>query len=78
MRYYPCLHQAIHSLLGSDIYVTIALIVDQVIFVYNLLVNEFENYLVIFGLLHWIFQVEVIDIYNKVFSVRGGDDAVPM
>ena len=69
MRYNPCLHQAIHYFFDSDIYASIDLLVDQVIFLYDLLGDEFECYPLIFGLLYWIVHVEVIDIYNKVFLV---------
>ena len=69
MRYYPCFRQATHSLFDSDINLSIALLVVRFIFVYDLLGNDFDFYLVIFSLLHWIVQVEVLDIYNKVFSI---------
>ena len=32
----------------------------------------------IFGLLYWIFQVEVLEIYNEVFTIWYGEYAVPM
>ena len=40
--------------------------------------NEFQCYILIFGLIHWIVQVEVLDIYNQVSSVWGEYEAVPM
>ena len=53
-------------------------LVVQVILVYDLLGNEFDCYPVIFGPIHWIIQVEVLDIYNKVFYVWGEEYAVPV
>ena len=60
MRYDPCLHQAINHLFRSDIYLSIALLVYPLIFVHDILGNEFERYLVIFVFLHWIFHVDVL------------------
>ena len=68
MCYGPCLNQAIHSLFEYYIYVSITLIFFQVILVYDLLRNDLDCYLVIFGLLNWI-----VDMYNKVFSTWGGE-----
>ena len=62
MCYDPCLHRVIYSVFDSDIYVSIYLLVVKVIFVYDLLGNEFDYYFVIFSLLRWIIQVEVLDI----------------
>ena len=53
-------------------------LVVQVILVYDLLGNEFDCYPVIFGPIHWIIQVEVLEIYYKVFSVWGVEYDVPM
>ena len=74
MCYDTCLHQAIHSIFYSYMYVAIILIliIFHVILVYDLLWNEVDLYLVKFGLIHWFFQVEVLDIYYKVFYVWGG------
>ena len=66
------MQQAIHSLFYSGIYVSIDLLVDKVIFIYDLLGDEFERYLLIFGLLHSIIQVEALYIYNEVFSIWCG------
>ena len=78
MQYDTYLHQAIHPIFNSDIYVSTALLVFQVIFFYDLLGGDFERYLVILVIIHLIFQVEVPDIYNKVFPIWCGEDAVPM
>ena len=69
MSHNPCLHQAIYYLFESDVYVSIALLVVQVILVYALLGNDFDFYLLLFVLLHFIVQLEVLDIYNKLFYV---------
>ena len=42
MCYDSCLNQAIHSLFDSDIYVSIYLIFVQIIFVYDILGNEYD------------------------------------
>ena len=76
--YDPCLQHVIHSLFDSDIYVSINLLVVQVIFVYDLLENDFYCYLSILIILYWIFQIEVPGIYNKGFSVWCVEDAIPM
>ena len=55
-----------------------SLLFYQVIFVYELLGNEFELYIVIFVLLHWIVKLEVPYIYNDLFTIWCGDNAVPM
>ena len=68
MRYDPCLYQAIYPLFDSDLYVVITLIVFQVILVYYLLQNDFDCYLVIFGILNWDFQVEFLDVYYNTGS----------
>ena len=78
VRYDLFFHQSIHSIFESGIYISISLLVVQVIFVHYLLWYEFDFYLLIFGLLCWVFQVEVIDIYYKIFSVWGGEDIVSM
>ena len=78
VRYNTCLHQAIHYLFNSDLYVSISLLVVKVMLVYYLLGEYFGCYLVIFGLLHWIVQLEVLDIYHKICSIWVGEDAVPM
>ena len=78
MRYDSCLKQAINSFFDSGIYVCIDLLVDNVIFIFDLLGDGFERYLVIFDLIRWIVQVEVIDIYNEVFSIWCRDYAVLM
>ena len=70
------MHQAIHSLFDSDIYVAINFFVDKVTFVYDILGNDFERCLIIYGLLRWIVQVDVLEIYNKAFSIWYGEDAV--
>ena len=78
MCYDPCFHQGINSLLYSYIYLAINFLVFKVIIFYNCLGNELDFHIVILGILHWIFQVEVPDIYNKLFSVWGGEYAVPV
>ena len=35
----------------------------------DLLGNDIECYLEILGLLHWIFQVEVLHIYNEALLI---------
>ena len=58
--------------------VHIALIIVQVILVYDLLGNDFYCYLVIFGLINWIVQVEVLKIFNEVLFVWGREYPFPM
>ena len=74
--YVPFLHQAIHSLFYSDVYVFIDLLGFKIILVYDFLENKFDCYIVIFIFLHWIVQIEVLGIYNKLFSIWGGEDNV--
>ena len=76
LKYYPCLQQAIHYLFYSDVYISIFLVVVQVILVYDIFSNELDYYPVRFNLLHWIVQNEVIFIYNKVFFFWGGEYSV--
>ena len=69
MCYYPYLHQAIHSLLDSEIYVSISLLVVYVIFSYDLSGNGFLLLCCNIWPSSLGFQVEFIYIYNKVFSI---------
>ena len=78
MCYDTCLHHTIHSIFDYEVYVFINFLGVKVILVYYLLENEFHCYIVIFGHLYWIVQVEVLDIYNQVSSVWGEYEAIPM
>ena len=73
-----CLCQAIHYFLGSYIYVSVTLLVFPVVLVNYLSGDEFYCYVVIFVLVHYIFQLEVIGVYDKIFSIWGGEDAIPI
>ena len=69
MCYYPSLHYIVHSLLDSDIDVSVIFLVDWVVFVDALLGDYLEIYLDIFYFIHCIFQVEVLDVNNEVFPI---------
>ena len=77
MSYDSCLNHAIHYFFDYDIYVAVYLLVVRVILVYYFWGNDFYHCSVILILLCCIVLVEVLDIYYKVFSTWGGDDAVP-
>ena len=66
------MYEATHPSLESDIYVAVKFLAVQVILVNYLLGNEVDCYFVIFLFLCWIFQMEVLNIYNEVFGIWGG------
>ena len=72
----PRLHQTIHSLLDYDIDVSVEFLVEWVIFVDDLSGDYLESYTEIFCFLHWIVQMEVLEIYNEIFPIWCGNDAV--
>ena len=78
MHYDHHLHQAIHSFFDSNIYLAVTLLFVQVILFYHLLGDEFDRYFVIFILIYWIVQVEVLDIYYKLFAIWGVEESVTM
>ena len=71
MDNYYRLDQDIHTLSHLDVYVTVYLFGSEVIFVDYLLGDDIYGYFVELLLVHWIVEVEVLDVQYKVFCVRG-------
>ena len=54
-----------------DVYITVYFFGGEVIFVDDFLGDDIYGYSVEILLVHWIFEVEVIDVQYKIFIVVG-------